>query len=222
MRDIEKTRKTAFKLRSFFIFKRSYKLFKMDITKKGQILLFPPPQLTEYFVLLSPSEEIKKETTKLKKKLYKMIGRETENSKSVAHISLFKTKWEHDKHVLERVRKSISEQKEFSVSINGTDVYDHGTKAKTLYLKVENPKPIQSLYEAFKEEFKIKNGFNPHLTIEQNIPLADFEKIQENLDVFNYKNEWICDKVTILKKKENGGYKIVGEILFEKTETTAS
>ena len=103
MRDLEKTRKTVFKLRSFFIFKRSYKLFKMDITKKGQILLFPPPQLTEYFVLLSPSEEIKKETTKLKKKLYKMIGRETENSKSVAHISLFKTKWEHDKHVLERV-----------------------------------------------------------------------------------------------------------------------
>ena len=222
MREIEKTRKTVFKLRSFFIFKRSYKLFKMDITKKGQILLFPPPQLTEYFVLLSPSEEIKKETTKLKKKLYKMIGRETENSKSVAHISLFKTKWEQDKHVLERVKKSISDQKEFSVSINGTDIYDHGTKAKTLYLKVENPKPIQSLYEAFKEEFKIKNSFNPHLTIEQNIPILDFEKIQDNLDVFNYKSEWICDKVTILKKKENGGYKVVDEILFEKQETTAS
>ena len=215
MRDIEKTRKTVFKLRSFFIFKRSYKLFKMDITKKGQILLFPPPQLTEYFVLLSPSEEIKKETTKLKKKLYKMIGRETENSKSVAHISLFKTKWEHDKHVLERVRKSMADQKEFAVSINGTNSYNHGTKAKTLYLKVENPKPIQSLYEAFKEEFKIKNGFNPHLTIEQNIPLADFEKIQDNLDVFNYKNEWICDNVTILKKKENGSYKVVGQIQLQ-------
>jgi len=150
-----------------------------------------------------------------------MIGRETENSKSVAHISLFNTKWEHDKHVLDRVRKSISDQKEFAISINGTDVYDHGTKAKTLYLKVENPKPIQFLYEAFKEEFKIKNGFNPHLTIEKNIPISDFEKIQDNLDVFNYKSEWICDKVTILKKKGNGGYKVVDEILFEK-ETTAS
>jgi len=190
----------------------------MNSTKKGQFLLFPPPKLSEYAIMLSPSDEIKSETKKLKKKLYKMIGRETENNKSVAHISLFKTKWEQDKHVLERVRKSIADQKEFSVTINGTDVYDHGTKAKTLYLKVENPKPIQSLYEAFKEEFKIKSSLNPHLTIEQNIPIIDFQKIQDNLEVFNYKGEWICNKVTILKKKENGGYKVVEEILFQTAE----
>lgn len=187
----------------------------MNTTKKGQFLLFPPPQLSEYSIMLSPSDEIKSETKKLKKKLYKMIGRETENKNSVAHISLFKTKWEKDKHVLDRVRKSIADQKEFSVEINGTDVYDHGTKAKTLFLKVENPKPIQSLYESFKEEFKIKSGLNPHLTIEQNIPVLDFDKIKDSLDTFNYKNEWICNKVTILKKKENGGFKVVEEILFQ-------
>jgi len=187
----------------------------MNSTKKGQFLLFPPPELKEYSILISPSDEIKNETKKLKKKLYKIIGRETENNKSVAHISLFKTKWEHDKHVLERVRKSITDQKEFSVEINGVGVYDHGTKSKTLFLKVENPKPIQLLYESFKEEFKIKSNLNPHLTIEQNIPVADFEKLQSNLDVFDYKNKWSCNKVTILKKKEKGGYKVVEEILFQ-------
>jgi len=191
---------------------------KMNTTKKGQFLLFPPPQLTEYFVLLSPTEEIKKETTKLKKKLYKMIGRETENNKSVAHISLFKTKWEKDKHVLDRVRKSIADQKEFSVEINGSDVYNHGTKSKTLFLKIENPKPIQSLYDSFREEFKIKTDLNPHLTIEQNIPLDDFDKIKDSLDAFHYKSGWICNKVTILKKKEKGGFKIVEEILFQNAE----
>ena len=165
--------------------------------------------------MISPSDEIKSETKKLKKKLYKMIGRETENKNSVAHISLFKTKWEKDKHVVDRVRKSIADQKEFSVSINGTAIYDHGTKAKTLYLKVENLKPIQSLYEAFKDEFKIKGSLNPHLTIEQNIPVSDFQKIQDSLEAFNYKSEWICNKVTILKKKDNGGYKVVEEILFQ-------
>lgn len=191
----------------------------MNTTKKGQFLLFPPPELNEYFILISPTDEIKKETKKLKNKLYKMIGRITENQNSLAHISVFKTKWEKDIHVINKLRKCITEQQPFPITINGSDVFSHGTKKKTLYLKIEDPKPIQSLYGTIAEEFKLKNYINPHLTIEKDIPITDFEKIQDDLSIFNYQNNWTCDRIVILKKdKTKGTYKTVDEILFQNAE----
>lgn len=185
----------------------------MDISKKGQFFLFPPPELNEYFILISPPDEIKKETKKLKTKLYKIIGTTTENQYSVAHISLFKTTWEKDSHVLEKLRKVLSDVNRFPVAVNGVDVFSHGTKKKTVYLKVENPKPIQQLYEAFKSELKLKKEFTPHLTIEKNLPIADFEKIQNDLSIFNHQCEWICDRITVLKfNKKTNSYKLVEEI----------
>jgi len=187
----------------------------MHISKKGQISLFPPPELTEYFILIAPPEEIKKETKKIKARLYKIIGNTTDNQYTVAHISLFKTAWEKDSHILERLKKSLSDVNSFAVSVNGVDVFSHGTKKKTVYLKVENPKPILQLYEAFKTEIKLNKGFTPHLTIEKNIPIADFEKIQNDLSSFNHQCEWICDRITVLKfNKKTNSYKLVEEILL--------
>jgi 2'-5' RNA ligase len=187
----------------------------MDISKKGQFFLFPPPELTEYFILISPPEDVKKETKKLKTKLYKIIGNATDNHYSVAHISLFKTSWEKDSHILEKLRKALSDCSSFPVAVNGVDVFSHGTKKKTVYLKLENPKPIQQLYEAFKSELKLKKDFNPHLTLEKNLPTTDFEKIQNDLDSFNHPCEWICDRITVLKfNKKTNSYKLVEEILL--------
>lgn len=188
----------------------------MITTKKGQIYLFPPPELNEYFILISPPDEIKKEAKKLKNKLYKITGNSTENKYSIAHISLFKTKWEKDEHVLKKLRKCLEEQKKFSIEINNAAVFEQGPKKRTLYLKIENQKPIISLFEFIADEFKIKNSINPHLTIEQNMTIEDFSKIENDLSVFNYQNQWICDRITVLKRhKIKGTYKTVDEIIFE-------
>lgn len=188
----------------------------MNSSKKGQLLLFPPPELTEYLILIAPPDEIKKEIKKLKTKLSKMTGNTTENQYSVAHISLFKTAWEKDKHVLERLKKALSDINHFPVSLNGVDVFSHGTKKKTVYLKVENQKPLQQLYEAFKGEFKIKKEFVPHLSIEKNLLIADFEKIQHDLNSFNHPCEWICDRITVLKfNTKSNSYKLVEEIVLK-------
>lgn len=188
----------------------------MNISKKGQLLLFPPPELTEYLILISPPDEIKKEIKKLKTKLSKMIGNTPENQYSVAHISLFKTAWEKDKHVLERLKKVLSDLNSFTISLNGVDVFSHGTKKKTVYLKVENQKPLHHLYEAFKAEFKVKKEFAPHLSIEKNLPIADFEKIQHDLNSFNHTCEWTCDRITVLKfNNKSSSYKLVEEVLLK-------
>lgn len=191
---------------------------KMDISKKGQFFLFPPPELNEYFILISPPDEIKKEIKKVKSKLNKLIGNTTENQYAVAHISLFKTAWEKDSHILEKLKKALLDVSTFPVVVNGVDVFSHGITKKTVYLKVENPKPIQQLYEAFKTELKLKKEFTPHLTIEKNLPIADFEKIQHDLSSFNHQCQWICDSITVLKfNKKTNTYKLVEEIILNNT-----
>ncbi|RZK01630.1 MAG: 2'-5' RNA ligase family protein [Flavobacterium sp.] len=190
----------------------------MNISKKGQILLFPPPELNDYLIVVSPPIEIKKETKKLNAKINKMMGSEGSHN---AHISMFTQAWEKDSHLLERLKKTVSDVSSFPIAINGVDVFSHGTKKKTVYLKIENPKPIQQLYEAFKAELKIKKEFTPHLTIEKNIAIADFEKIQNDLSIFNHQCEWICDRITVLKfNKKTNSYKLVDEILLKDAKTS--
>lgn len=186
----------------------------MNISKKGQILLFPPPELNDYLIVASAPVEIHNEVKKLNDKLHKIIA-SNEKGKFKAHITLFNSAWEKDNHLLEKLKKSISDVNRFLIVVNGVDVFSHGTKKKTVYLKIENPKPIQQLYEAFKSELKIKKDFIPHLTIEKNIAIADFEKIQNDLSVFNHQCEWICDRITVLKfNKKTNSYKLVEEVML--------
>lgn len=185
----------------------------MNISKKGQILLFPPPELNDYLIVVAPTLEIKKEIKKLNAKLNKMIGGEGRHN---AHISLFTQAWEKDSHLLERLKKALADVGSFPVAVNGVEVFSHGTKKKTVYLKVENPKPIQQVYEACRSELKLKKEFAPHLTIEKNIAIADFEKIQNDLGIFNHPCEWTCDRITVLKfNKKTNSYKLVEEIMLQ-------
>lgn len=184
----------------------------MNISKKGQILLFPPPDLNDYLILIAPPTEIKKEIKKINSKMHKILGTIGNHT---AHITLFNSAWEQDTHLLERLKKAISDIKSFSIALNGVEVFSHGTKKKTIYLKVTEPKPLLELYEACKKELKIKNDYTPHLTLEKNIALTDFEKLQNKLEEFNYPCNWICDKITVLKfNKKKSSYKLVEEIML--------
>ena len=165
--------------------------------------------------MVSAPVEIHSEVKKLNDKFHKIIASK-QKGKFKAHITLFTSSWEEDNHLLEKLKKSISDVNCFPVTVNGVNVFSHGTKKKTVYLKIENPKPIQQLYEAFKSELKVKKDFLPHLTIEKNIAIADFEKIQNDLNIFNHPCEWTCDRITVLKfNKKTNSYKMVEEILLK-------
>jgi 2'-5' RNA ligase len=183
----------------------------------NQISLFPEA-VYEYFVLLSPSDAVIADVDNMKQQLHEMIGLDSGNLNSVAHISLYKQQGMDAAVVKSAAKKALSGQKKFPVKISGYDFFKSGEK-RTLYLKIENPEPIDAIYNLLcppKKPAKQINRqisildrpgkklppaktINPHITIARNIDVSDFERI-EDFTPFDYQNEWLCEKVTILRR----------------------
>lgn len=182
----------------------------------AQLTLFNE-NVYEYFVLLSPSDAIKEAVDGLKEQLHALIGLEDYNRKSVAHVSLFKMRATTDNQVLKLVKKVASSQEPFTIKLDGHEVLKHGGVSRTLCLKIENPDPVNNLVELLDpkpitkksyrqtsildKEPRAKKVIHPHVTIARTIATADFERI-EDFTAFDYHDEWLCDRITILKRLE--------------------
>jgi 2'-5' RNA ligase len=176
-------------------------------TTTPQYSLFPET-VYEYFILLSPSDEIKEEVDRRKDLLNEMIGIDPADLKSIAHISLITYVGMDSMNIPDIVRKAVAGTKAFTVKINGHDFFKNGDR-RTLYLKIENPEPIQHLAELLKPQPKRAHKKNtspkpiiPHITIAKNIHPEELEKI-EDLSVFGYEGEWLCNRITVLRRPMN-------------------
>lgn len=182
----------------------------------SQLTLFPET-LYEYHILLSPSDAVKDDVDSLKQQLHDQIGIAERDRTSIAHITLLKTEAFESTNMKDLVKKALAGEQKFTIKLNGTAHFEHG-KERTLYLKLENPEAVDHLAVAIKNpakkrapkpkyrqtsiidkpERKAKLSMVPHVTIARNISEADFEKI--DLSVFEYENEWICDRVIIRRR----------------------
>jgi 2'-5' RNA ligase len=185
----------------------------------SQMSLFPET-LYEYHILLSPSDAIKEDVDNLKQQLHELIGIAPRDLQSIAHITLLKTEGYESMNFAAVIKKALGDQKKFNVKITGHDVFKQGSEF-TLYLKVDNPDPINDLVEIIKKPAKKRapkvlyrqtsiidkpvrkpkraSDIIPHITIARNIAIADFERI-EDFTPFEYENEWVCDRITIRRR----------------------
>jgi len=182
----------------------------------AQLTLFNE-NVYEYFVLLSPSDAVKEAVDGLKEQLHALIGLEDYNRKSVAHVSLFKMRATADNQVLKLVKKVAASQEPFTIKLDGHEVLKHGGVSRTLCLKIENPDPINNLIKLLDpkpiakksyrqtsildKEPRAKKIIHPHVTIARTIATADFDRI-EDFTAFDYHDEWLCDRITILRRLE--------------------
>lgn len=194
----------------------------------AQLTLFNE-NVYEYFVLLSPDDAIKEAVDGLKEQLHGMIGLEEYNRKSIAHVSLFKTKATSDTQVLKLVKKAAAAQQPFTIKLDGHEVLKHGGVSRTLCLKIEDPEPINNIVALLDPKPEAKRSYrqtsildkrprakkviHPHVTIARNIATADFDRL-EDLTPFDYQNEWLCDRITILRRLDgsNGPFGPVKEV----------
>ena len=182
----------------------------------AQLTLFNE-NVYEYFVLLSPSDTVKEAVDGLKEQLHALIGLEDYNRRSVAHVSLFKQRATSDSQVLKLVKKVAASLEPFTIKLAGHEVLKHGGVSRTLCLKIEDPEPINNLMVLLdpkpvaKKSYRqtsildkaprAKKVIHPHVTIARNIATADFDCI-EDFTAFDYNEEWLCDRITILRRLE--------------------
>lgn len=195
-----------------------------------QLTLFQE-NVYEYFVLLSPNEAIKEAVDGLKDQLHAMIGLEDFNRKSIAHVSLFKTRAIADTQVLKLIKKAAASQQPFTIKLDGHEVLKHGNVSRTLCLKIEDPEPINNLMALLDPKPEAKKSYrqtsildkpqrakkviHPHVTVARNISTSDFDRI-EDLTPFDYQAEWLCDRITVLRRLDGstGIFSPVKEVML--------
>jgi 2'-5' RNA ligase len=157
----------------------------------------------EYFFLIQPDLKTEREVKFYKRIVNGSIPLSKENLWSIPHLSLFKrtVNYSMDDHIIRQTTKALEGKRRFMIRLDGLDVYNHGNIKRSLVLKVKNPTPIRSINRSLREVFKFRvPEISPHITIVRSIPLNEFNKIVRSLDQFNYRGEFFCNKITILKK----------------------
>lgn len=180
-----------------------------------QLSLFET-KLHEYFFLIPPDQRTKQEVTFLKGIANNLINLSEENLWSVPHLSLFKCMvgYSIDDLIIRKTAKALKNIHSFKIKLDGLEVFTHKSSKKTLVLKIKNPDPINTINKSLTDEFYFRpHTLLPHITIAKSINQSDFGKLSYSLNKFDYKGEFLCNKIIILKKVigENKRYSVLHE-----------
>jgi 2'-5' RNA ligase len=146
---------------------------------------------------------MKEQVKELKQKLHVKIGLSNENLTSVPHISLLtlRENSNRDNFIIEKTKELVTAFSDFTILVNGAHKIEQ-TYTADLILRIENEviHEIQtSLCRSFN--FRTPKNFVPHLTIGRGIPKNKFEKIGSDLSDFDLREDFLCNNITILKRK---------------------
>jgi 2'-5' RNA ligase len=184
-----------------------------------QLTLFPPDAvptpMVSYAVIISPPGNIVDDVKSLEHKLYDLIPELKHEQYLKAHISLLKlTSEEDDTWIINLVKNAVSTLSCFEVQLNGYNIFQHGYTSDSLVLQISNPQPIVDLHELlFKALRRKTRKITPHLTIVKEVPHNKLHKA--DLSAFDYYESFLCNKITILKKKPGGKqYEKLFEVLL--------
>jgi 2'-5' RNA ligase len=182
-----------------------------------QLTLFPET-LYEYHVLLSPGDAIIADVDALKQQLHEMITLQDYNLNALAHVTLMKLEGYDSMNLQAQIKAAVAGEKKFIVKLAGYDHFENGSE-RTIYLKIEDPAPIDNLAALIKPGSRRKQKktdrqisildkpgqkpkiptITPHVTIARNIARADFERIAD-FAIFDYYGEWMCDRIMIRRR----------------------
>jgi 2'-5' RNA ligase len=79
-------------------------------------------------------------------------------------------------------------------------------------MDIVNKYPICEIFEKIVKE---DEHYTPHITIAKNLSHEDFLKSWPYLKELNYSNQhFLCDRITVLAKTENGKWEVYKEIML--------
>ncbi|OYQ43504.1 hypothetical protein CHU92_03325 [Flavobacterium cyanobacteriorum] len=192
--------------------------FVMPKKNPSQFSLFPEPQYS-YHILLSPPGPVKADVAGMKETLDAMIGIGIHNF-TPAHITLHTLEAAETVNIKDILKTALAGQRKFTVKMGGCEAWNHA-----LVLKVANPEPVAALAAIVKAPHKApvkverqtslldrpkrpKAIITPHITIARGLAEDDLNRI-EDFAPFDYRNEWLCDRVTIVRRKSDSNGRFV-------------
>ena len=156
----------------------------------------PSFKKSELSFLISPSHTISSFVKYLKATIENILGHSFEDRFFKAHISLMKDN-EHTEDYLYDIDSKMRAFRPFTVSVKNFNVFRHGSHKRTIYLEIVNKTSICEIFETLKG----KNiSFTPHITIAKNLYITDFTKVWNYLKDLSYSNDFLCDRITVLKR----------------------
>lgn len=199
--------------------------------KSNQLSLFSEPKkeqaqpvldtVYQYFLIISPPDEIKSKVKSLKYKLHKAVGLSDYNLHSVPHISLmsFHTMRPVNDRFFGALQHLFSKNNSFEVDLNGFDYFEHGSESNTIYVKIENSFQIVRVYHELHSLLGLRvREFVPHLTVARTMSRPRFTRSYEMIKQHAFSEKFSCNQITILERKLQHGvvsnYRILKEIEF--------
>jgi 2'-5' RNA ligase len=152
-----------------------------------------PPNF--FFLLISPPDEVIEYVSFLKKLVRKSLGHAYDGFYSTAHLTLFQYHDFHNESKLYTFQERISSIEPFYIHIDGVRAFNNN---RTIFLDIKFFHHVCGLVK------RLDHSINyPHITIAKNLPPGDFNLVWPELQKFSYRNHFICDRVTVLKKINN-------------------
>lgn len=166
--------------------------------KPSQIKISNPVE--ELFFVIAPPRHIKSDVSVLKDDVQYLIGKKFEDRFSVAHISLFKFD-DQDRFddIIEHVESAAARFSPFNIFIKNMIAFHHGS-CRTICLDIVNKYHVR---EIFEKTVKEDAQYIPTITIARKLDAGDFLRAWPYLEDFKYSQHFLCDRITVLGKREN-------------------
>jgi 2'-5' RNA ligase len=175
---------------------------------------------TNYLMILSPPDFVKKEIGRYKRASVNVIGG-FDGMHSIAHITIInqnRCKPYLVQPAIARMEQKLVTMPPIELRINGFNFFNHGKTGKTIYAVIESTTQTDIWFKLLKQQMNIKTkNFVPHITIVKNIPVDDFEELWPHFENRPFTATFKVQSLTILHRETYSAYpqwRVYRELFF--------
>ena len=176
---------------------------------------------TDYLIIISPPDDIKKMVIKYKRSSVNVIGH-FEGIHCTPHITIThqtRCKPFLVQPIIIQWQQKLNTMPAIALRVTDFDFIDHGSTAKTIYAKIETTPHTLNWFKLLLKQLGIKvKNFVPHIPVVSNIPVTAFNRLWPHFAAGGYSASFTVNSLTILHKEtfaEHYKWCVYREIFFE-------
>lgn len=157
----------------------------------------------QYLLVLSPPDEHMDKIKRLKYHLNNLAYLGSYNLFSVPHITLARMQSVHRQLATfgKALQKNFTGHGPLTIRLNGYHYFEQGADLRTLYLNIEDPGPVETVYTQLNTCLGLPlKTYIPHLTVAKTISTESFSELFPIVTEQGYDDTFICDHILVLER----------------------